>query len=140
MNEQQKTALIQPQILANPELNDKQLLDLLYIKDIAVHINVQTRDIDLYLMSKGLWVAFKNDVSEDVVIAKDAIIAFSPTINTNENYALFVAIVQGLVDDIDFPFTTTHQSEVLAMADALESWADQNIPDLSEGDIARARV
>jgi len=140
MNNQQKKTLLAAQILLYPALNDEQLLAQLTIKNIPIHIDVETRKLELYLMSKGLWVAFKNSNSDAVVVARDALESFSPVINIDQNYLFFVGMITGLVDDVDFAFLEPHKLDVLAMADGLESWAEQNISGLTEGDIMRARV
>jgi len=140
MNNQQKNALLAAQILLYPLLTDDELLARLNTKDIPIHIDVETRKFELYLMSHGLWVAFKSSGNDAVVIARDALYSFSPVIDIDQNYLFFVAMIQGLVDDVDFTFTVAHQTDVLAMADSFKSWVDQNLPDLTVGDIMRARV
>jgi len=140
MNNQQKKTLLAAQILLYPSLTDEQLFAQLNIKNIPIHIDVETRKFELYLMSKGLWIAFKNSSNDAVVVARDALASFSPVINIDQNYLFFVAMINGLVTDVDFPFLEAHKLDVLAMTDGLESWSDQNIQNLTLGDIMRARV
>lgn len=142
MNAQQKTALIAPKIAAYPGYNDQALFAQLTAKTITVHKAIPVKSLYLYLLQNGLWDDFKTNVAPAVSSARDALALFNPDIRTDDaaNYALFTGLVQGLVDEPTFPFTAAHQSAVVSMADDLVSWADQNIPDLTEGDIARARA
>jgi len=140
MNEQQKTALLKPQIAANPLLDDSKLLDKLVMSDIPVKSNVQTSDLEIYLIANGLWLNFKSNTAPAVEIARDSLTLFSPEIDIQKYQGMFEAMIQGLVDESTFNFTVTNQSDVLAMADSFVSWANQNISNLTMGDIGRARL
>lgn len=140
MNNQQKKQLIQDQIALYPSLTNDELYVKLKVKDIAVKVDLATRKLELYLVGKGLWLAFKNSPEAAVEAARDGLIMFDPVIDIKNQHALFEAMIQGLVDDSTFPFNAANQTDVLAMTNGLESWADQKLSDLNMGDIERARV
>jgi len=140
MNEQQKTQLLQLKIAENPTLNDAELLALLKVEDIHVKGNVQTSDLEIYLIANGLWLGFKLNTAPAIEIARDSLVLFSPEIDIQKYQLLFESMIQGLVDELTFAFDSTNQTEVLAMTDRMESWTQQNTPGLTEGDIARARL
>jgi len=139
VNEQQKTELLQPKIVGNPGMSDAELLALLYINDIPVKVNITTNDLEIYLISIDLWIEFKNNIAKSVELARDSLVLFSPEIDIQTYQSMFESMIQGLVDEPTFAFNATNQAEVLAMTDDMVSWAAQNIPGLTEGDILRAR-
>jgi len=140
MNNQQKKEIIKNQILLNPTLDDNDLYLKLTTKDIPVKVNIPTKDLEIYLLSKGLMWDFMANQTPSVSVARRSLELFSPEIDIEKNYTLFLFLLQSLVDESTFNFNESNKEEVLSMLNKLNSWAEQNISDLTVGDIQEARL
>lgn len=122
-------ALLQSKIQADHAANTpEQIRDALNTKAIAKKMPIATRDIKQYLILTGLWLGIKDSTSAAARIAVDALHNFDQFDTGNPLVeAKLTEILDALVVETQIPdFTVTHKAQILAMGQALRSWADQN--------------
>lgn len=142
ISEQKKLELIQAKISENPLLTDDQLFSYLTEKNIPSKQSIAVVLVKQYLMISGIWLSIKKGTSDVCEIARDALANFDEfDLRIPEVELTLVSILDGLVADNLVPaFTLQHKTEILSMGTSLQSWSDINVPDLTIGDIERARA
>ena len=111
----------------------EQIRAALNTKNITIQVPIATRDIKQYLILTNMWLGIKDSTSDAARIAVDALHNFDQFDVSNPLVeAKLTEILDALVVETQIPdFTVTHKTQILAMGQALRSWADQNW----EGDV-----
>ena len=102
-----------------------QIRDALNTKDIAVRVPIPTVDIERYLIIKDLWLPIKDSTETVARVTIGALAKFDQlSVNNSETNAKLTQMLDGLI--AAGLLSSTNKTEIMAMGDAMQSWADQN--------------
>lgn len=102
-----------------------QIRDALNTKDISVRVPIPTVEIERYLIINDLWLPIKDSTEIVARVTIDALTKFDQlSVDNTETYNKLTQMLDGLI--IAGLISSTNKTEILAMGDAMQSWADQN--------------